>query len=174
MSGKNGQHMRKKRTIIFTVLLVLLLMFIWGHSMMPADTSREESGWVLELLRPALDALFGKGFTTHHFVRKLAHFTEFAVLGILTQFLLWSLRPDPDSAQQKAATHVPGWLISIVISIGFGFFAAFLDETIQMFSDRGDQISDVWLDVSGAAFGCLIGRAAVWLLDRVLKGGRRD
>ena len=38
-----------------------------------------------------------------------------------------------------------------------GFAAAFLDESIQLFSDRGAEIRDVWIDLIGVASGVLIG-----------------
>lgn len=41
-------------------------------------------------------------------------------------------------------------------SIEFGFFAALLDESIQLLSARGTQISDVWLDTVGMAFGVAV------------------
>ena len=43
----------------------------------------------------------------------------------------------------------------------------FLDETIQLFVDgRAGQISDVWLDVSGAVCGILFRKAAAVLLKK--------
>ena len=36
------------------------------------------------------------------------------------------------------------------------FFVAFIDETIQIFSGRGPQIRDVWVDLLGASIGLLI------------------
>ena len=41
--------------------------------------------------------------------------------------------------------------------------AACLDETIQIFSNRGNSIKDVLLDCCGAAFGIF----AVWLIAKL-------
>ena len=41
-------------------------------------------------------------------------------------------------------------------------FCAFLDETIQIFSGRGPDIKDVWLDTFGAAAGILLVSAVRW------------
>ncbi len=70
-------------------------------------------------------------------VRKIAHFSEFGFLGILTVFLLATYR--------CRAAFVGRWFV-------FGFFAAFADETIQMFTGRGPAIADVWIDVGGYLF----------------------
>lgn len=121
------------------VFLALTLVFIWGHSCMPIADSAAESGFITRLLTPLLEVLVGKGNVTDHLVRKLAHFTEFAVLG--AQLLL--LRRE--KAQEGIAR-----------SIEYGFFAAFLDESIQLLSGRGAQIRDVWLDTAGVVFGVMI------------------
>ena len=139
--------MRKKLLIL---LLVLLLAFIWGQSLLSVETSSAESMSVLDILRPALVFIFGKAAVTHNFVRKLAHFAEFFLLGAT----LFSLLP-------RGKWRLP-------LSAGLCLLAALLDETIQIFSGRGDQISDVWLDFSGAASGILLFflLRLLWLLSK--------
>ena len=110
-----------KRKVLI-VLLVLLLAFIWGHSCMPVDASREESSVVLELLRPLLALVVGKENVTLHLVRKLAHFTEFFCLGCDLALLL----PFRGKSQLLAG--------------GLGMLTGFIDETIQIFSGRGSAI----------------------------------
>ena len=135
------------RNKILTVLLILLLIYIWGHSCMPTEVSREESGTVLELLRPLLALIVGEENVTLHLVRKLAHFTEFFCLGCVLALLL----PFRGRSQLLAG--------------GLGMLTGFIDETIQIFSGRGPAISDVWLDFSGAAAAILI-LTAVRLLSK--------
>ena len=145
--GENMQH--QKMTAVRALqwaLLALTLVFIWGHSCMPVENSAAESGRVMGFLAPYLEWLVGKGGVTDHLVRKLAHFTEFTALGV--QLLL--LRRG--TAGKDAARAVE-----------YGFFAAFLDESIQILSARGPQIADVWLDTAGTAFG-----VAVAVLVRML------
>ena len=140
----------KKRIQIFALALTLLL--IWGHSCMPADVSGEESGFATQLLTPVLEIFVGSGNVTEHLVRKLAHFSEYTVLGIQ----LLALRSDVSPS-------------GLLLPLGCGFAAAFLDETIQLFIDgRSGSVPDIWLDGSGVAFGILIG-----LLCRVLWRGKR-
>lgn len=128
--------MRKR---VLTILLILLVLFIWGNSCLPKRVSSQESGWVTELLRPILETLFGEGMVTEHFVRKLAHFTEYAVFGCLSALLMLRL---PIKAAWRVAYSAMGSLM-----------VALLDETIQIFSGRGPMIQDVWLDFSGAVCG---------------------
>ena len=127
--------MRRKT---LTVLLILLLAFIWGHSLMPTDASREESSAVLALVRPLLALFVGKENVTLHLVRKLAHFTEFFCLGCILALLL------------------PFRFRSQLLAAALGLLVGFIDETLQLFSGRGSAIVDVWLDFSGAAAAILI------------------
>jgi VanZ family protein len=125
-----------------TVLIILTLALIWGHSLLGREASSEESGFVMELLEPDLEMVVGEGNVTEFLVRKLAHFTEFFVLGLELLTFFAYRKPLFPQAFLLALTH--------------GFFAAFLDETIQIFSGRGPMIQDVWLDVSGFAVGSLL------------------
>ena len=116
-----------KRHKIFLALTVLWLCVIWGHSMMPAENSGNESNFLSEWLMQYLP------WMNDFVIRKVAHFVEYAVLG----GLLFGAFP------QRGR-------IAVIESVFAGFLAAFLDETIQLFSPgRSGQISDVWLDLAG-------------------------
>jgi VanZ family protein len=136
-----------------TVLIILTLALIWGHSLLGREASSEESGFVMELLEPVLEMVVGEGNVTEFLVRKLAHFTEFFVLGLELLTFFAYRKPLFPQAFLLALTH--------------GFFAAFLDETIQIFSGRGPMIQDVWLDVCGFAVGAsLMLGIMVWTKHR--------
>lgn len=130
---------REKRMI---VLIFFTLLFIWGNSLMPGTVSSGLSDWVghilSKLLGGAVDTTSGHGV-----LRKLAHGTEYLVLGIeLTTLLrLWLCRP---------------WSLPLLC----GTWAALLDETIQLFVDgRAGQLRDVWIDLGGFCTGmafCLV------------------
>ncbi len=136
-----------RRRILF-ILLILVLLLIWGQSFLPSDLSHRESGRFLDLLTPVLEFFLGKGQVTQLVIRKLAHFTEFFILGSLISLLL------PLDRKNR------------FFCCGFCLLSALLDETIQVFSDRGDQITDVWLDFSGAAAGILVITVLRCLLER--------
>ena len=138
--------MRGKKISTALLLLAILatLAFIWGNSLDSAVESAAKSGRVRELLRPLLELVVGQGGVTDHLVRKLAHFTEYAVLGALLLLL--------------TAVGFRVRLQTVVNCLFFLMAAALTDETIQMFSDgRSSQLTDVWLDFSGAMAGILVG-----------------
>lgn len=78
----------------------------------------------------------------HHFIRKLAHFTLFAVFGFGAEGLGFYL----------FRRH--GWVFAIL----FGAFFAGCDELRQfLFAiERHGCLTDVLIDTSGAAFGALV------------------
>ena len=122
--------MTRRRT--FWVLTALWLLFVWGHSLMPASVSKEESHHWLALLQTWLPWL------TDHLIRKAAHFTEYAVLGAL----LFG----------AADTRYGLWFPPC-----FGVLAALADETVQLFAaGRSGQVSDVWLDLAGFLAGWIL------------------
>ncbi len=127
-----------KKTV-WGILLLLLLAFIWGNSLLSRETSAGESMKILELIRPFLAFFLGEEQVTHHLVRKLAHFTEFAALG----FVLYG------NVLCRARR------LRELLCANIGFFIAFADETLQIFSGRGPQIQDVWLDFAGVVAGTL-------------------
>ena len=108
---------------------------------MPVRVSAAESGWVTELLKPLFELFVGEGNVTDHLVRKTAHVAEFAALGFV---LLFNWRKGKRFSR----------------TLSGGLLVALLDETIQMFSDRGDLILDVWFDFAGV----LIGAVLAWLI----------
>ena len=119
------------RRRVFRALAALWLLFIWGHSVMPAAVSKQESGHFLALLQTWLPWL------TDHLIRKAAHFAEYAVLGALV-FLAADVR------------H------GLWFAPCFGLLSALADETIQLFAaGRSGQITDVWLDFAGFLVGWL-------------------
>ena len=116
--------------VIFTFALIACIVFIFSNSMQIGDVSETASGRVLLLMKKVFTRLGMPGVANHltdHIVRKLAHFCE------------------------RFFVHI-SWPI-----LG-GLLTALTDETIQMFSDgRSSQLTDVWLDFSGALAGILVG-----------------
>lgn len=132
----------KDKKWIRILILILTIALIWGQSCLPPEGSSAESGWVKEILQKVLGLFFGKVEVSEMLIRKLGHFTEYMILGIeLTAFF-------------------PELKKTVIPMLGFGI--AFLDETIQIFSGRGPQIQDVWIDLAGA----LVGMAAVLLIRK--------
>ena len=138
------------RRRILTVFIIATIAFIWIHSMMQTDVSAKESGWVMAIIRPFLELFVGKGNVTQHLVRKLAHFTEYFLLGAeLSGYNLFFTRAGRVKEENRI---VAAFLKSAV----FGLAVAAADEIIQIFSKRGPQVRDVLLDFTGVLAGTLL------------------
>ena len=82
MSGK-----RKAVCAALTLLTAALVCWIFSNSLKDAAASSSQSGAVRAFLQKILDALFsGSVVLSSHFVRKLAHFSEYALLGAMLFF----------------------------------------------------------------------------------------
>lgn len=133
----------KKRIRWCMCLLCLNLLFIWGNSMMPGEVSAQLSQTVGELIGNLLNLAPGEPESGHGLLRKLAHFSEFACLGML---LSWRLGMAGRRGRDLAALTLLG-----------GLSAACVDETIQVFVEgRGSSLIDVWIDTGGAAVGMIL------------------
>ena len=124
-----------KRLRICSVLLVANLAFIWGNSLLPGEISGAFSDWVKNLIA-ALFPYEGPAQESGGLIRKIAHFTEFACLGMCLTWRMGMLGKTPFRA------------------VLLGVSAACVDETIQRFvPDRGPSIFDVGIDSCGVLTG---------------------
>jgi VanZ family protein len=132
----------KRLDLALSVVIALLLAFIWGNSMLPVEKSDALSRWVLEHVfglsggAPYFD-------TGNHLLRKAAHITEFALLAAALVFRMRNKRFF--------------WLFGALAAA-----AAAVDETIQLFSHRGSQLKDVGID----CIGVFMGAAAAFIIIR--------
>ncbi len=99
----------------------------------PADTSSEKSGAVLLMLNNLLFG--GKAILTEHIVRKLAHFAEYTIAGMLGMLFFRNL-------------GFP------VLSLFSGLLVALTDEIFV--PGRSGQVTDVWLDFAGVLAGSAV------------------
>ncbi len=137
--------MKIQKKKIFFILSIIMTLIIWINSFLPADISGAQSGWVVGMVQSILDLLnieVGLDILSL-WIRKLAHFTEFMILGILWFFTIH----EHQNNIKKSVIYV------IIISIS----TAILDETIQLFSEgRAFSILDIGIDTLGALFGLLL------------------
>lgn len=128
--------MRGKKSIerlVWVILTLLWIGFIFSRSRQSADVSSEESASVLEFARRFVP------FLSMRAVRKIAHFTEFLLLGVLLHFSFRSLQ-----------------IRSSALLLGTGLLVAAADELLQLFSPgRSCQVTDVLLDFSGVVVSVL-------------------
>lgn len=128
-----------KRLRLCKWLLVLILCFIWGNSLLPATSSLTLSEWVRMVLTDSVPIQYGEVNWASALIRKLAHFAEFGALGMC---VFWH--------------H--GMLGKKQLR-GFGLcvLAACIDEGIQFFiPGRGPGLNDVAIDVLGAGAGMML------------------
>jgi VanZ family protein len=141
----NGEHMKSQRKKIFLILSIIMTLIIWINSFLPADISGAQSGFVVGMVQSILE-LFNIEIsvdTLSLWIRKLAHFTEFMILGILWFFTIHEHR----NTLKK----------SIIYVMIIGVSTAILDETIQLFSiGRAFQILDIGIDTLGVMFGLFL------------------
>lgn len=168
-TGEDGKSGRKKRTVITVLAAILLLalyMLIFGFSAQDGERSGSLSQMISEKCVELLNNLSGGNWTEdfmreladyfEHPLRKLAHFSEYACMGILL-YILWSqwIRRG-----RKLYLLIVLWI----------FCSAGLDEFHQLFvPGRWGSFWDVLLDTCGGAFGMLLCIAA----GRLVAGLRR-
>ncbi|MEA4888168.1 MAG: VanZ family protein [Clostridiaceae bacterium] len=136
--------------VLIFILLLTTIAFIWSNSLQSIPESQERSLGVMDKITSVLEVFVGKGNVTDHLVRKLAHFTEFSALGCELALL---------AVLRKSVRLQP-----FINCLFIGLAVAVIDETIQIFSNRGSQVSDVLLDFSGSVTGIVFVLLIRWLV----------
>lgn len=145
----SNKHNRIALTCV-TVFLILMLVFIWGNSLMPAKISSAISSFVTKLI--------GGGAAETN-VRKAGHFTEFFLLGAgFGAFFTLKGGKKKDKA-----------LYLCLLAL----FVPLMDETLQMFNDRGPQVKDIWIDIAGYTCGCLLTLLLLSIVKYLAASGKR-
>ena len=124
-----------KRWILY-IVLCLIVFFIWDNSLQNGGTSDGFSLIFAKWIAPIANKLgfYGNIWALNRIIRKLAHLTEFTILGgvlyvVLRRYIEYG---------------------TVVKRIGVGIVIASLDEFIQLFSlGRSSQLSDVLIDTVG-------------------------
>lgn len=132
----------KKDVLVCFALMVLTLAFIFWNSLQNSTQSHSQSGFFVEFFKNLLGLSDQSLDSISYIVRKLAHFSEFALLGVEVSYL-------------KKRTK---WLckVSWGYAFLFGVLVAITDESLQKFSDRTSSVTDVWIDFLGFSFGILL------------------
>lgn len=134
-----------KRKIIFLVAVILWIIFIFGNSLMNGATSGNISGGITQSIHNMLTNMNIniEIETLHYIIRKLAHISEYFILGILVILNVYQYLKEPK------------YFISY--SIGLSLLVSLIDETIQVFVDgRSGNFKDVGFDAIGFVLSILI------------------
>lgn len=121
---------------IYMIIVVLWTFFIFGQSLLPGEVSSDQSGFIVDVLYPVFSRI-GINIEVDTFtfiIRKLAHFTEYFILGLFLQLLYKNIK------------HNTTYIFILL----HGFITACMDETIQRFiPNRSGELRDVLIDTLG-------------------------
>lgn len=128
--------------VLFTAALIGCILFIFHNSLETGAESSARSQAVMQMVNSFLAKLH-LGPLSEHLIRKLAHFSEFALEGFL---LMLCIRV----YTRHFVRHMSWPLLG-------GMTTALMDETIQLRSvSRTSSVVDVWIDMSGVVAGLLV------------------
>lgn len=171
MSGKTSKKI--VITIVAGIFLMMLYAVIFNFSAQDAEESGSLSRTLSERCMEIFNSLSGRQWSNavmakwaeyfEHPIRKLAHFVEYACMGVLVH-VLWS----------QWMKRGRGLYLLTVVWVAV---SAAADEIHQLFvPGRDGNLADVCLDTCGGAFGllvCVLGvKALVWRRRR-REGNRR-
>lgn len=147
-----------RQIVVCSVLSVCVMEIILWNSLQDAQTSNQLSGGLLSWMKPIVLQLFGGSEELlHEFIRKAAHFVEFAVLGACLCGVVDGI----------CRRFWRDWLVFFPLFVLLS--VAVTDEFIQSFQDRTSAVKDIILDFSGGVFGL----AAACILFGVLCARKR-
>ncbi|MCR5726952.1 MAG: VanZ family protein [Lachnospiraceae bacterium] len=157
------------RLKVIIIIIIVSIAAVWWQSSLSADRSREESGAVLGILQPFhgtempedltdLESQSAEFINISNIFRKFAHFIEYAVLGFEFGLLVIFVG-------KKRKTRLRDIYRFAANTVFAGILTALLDETIQIFSGRGPEVKDVWIDTTGF----LTGEAVVFIIYYIWK-----
>ncbi len=145
---KDKRITNNTRARVLFILFVSWIVLIFAASLMPGGASSNQSDALVEWLAPLLSrfpSITEPGF----FIRKMAHLTEYLVLGALA------------AAQRMASVRA-----RIIICAFSGPLTAVIDEhVVQAFLSvgRGPSWSDVGLDLLGYYIGLTIVGGVIYI-----------
>jgi VanZ family protein len=143
--------MKKIFFVISLAAVLFLLAFIWRHSLQPGTISHAESQYVLHIVLSYVNGTWLAPYLDDMHIRRLAHLTEYASLGLSMSCLSLIL-----SGRQRKI-----WVMLAGICI------AAIDEYIQQFSGgRTSTWHDVVFDTLGCSAGIMVVAALRMLYRR--------
>ena len=127
------------KRIILIVLIILWAVLVFGFSSQTGDESSGLSRKVAEFIFDSEEMIN----VAEPVIRKLAHFSEYALGGILMYLLV--------------DTYEYSFKIKFLVALFLGIWYAAIDEIHQTFvPDRSGNIIDVCIDTSGFIVGILL------------------
>ena len=157
--------LKRHQRPLLLLLLVLQMTLIFTMSSFGSDFSNAQSNQIIHVLHQVFPNLsnehsFFGASNLVFIVRKAAHFTEYAILGLLF-FLVYRAYLAKYSNAKPSDTKLSNVKLSdaklFLLALCSSFLYACTDELHQLFvSGRSGQFTDVLIDTLGALFGCLL------------------
>lgn len=139
---------------VWLLVMAATVGFIWQQSTLAPAASSATSDAVGEVVVPIVGGPASPvGSFVDRFLRKIAHFVEFGVLGL-------------ESEAYLARRHTPALT---VLQFAFGLFVAGADELLQRFTGRGSALADVGIDLAGFVLAALALRLLLYVIARLRK-----
>ncbi len=158
-----------KRKIIFIILSVLWMIVIFWYSSRNSELSTSDSqavGLTIgnitidDFEQWTTDEQYQYAASIDHPVRKIAHFSEYCILGILLMGAWY------DSNKKKA--------VIVLFPFLTGLIYAATDELHQLLvSGRAGMVSDVIIDGSGVLAGVLLSMLLIFIIKTLRSGAIR-
>ena len=150
----------KTAQIVLVLLILATILHAFYQSSLPTAESVKQSSKVEQIIEEIIPPDTSAGEFVKTNIRKLAHFTEFFMLGLWSALFVLLLK------KKK------GGFIAL---LPFGLIVALLDETVQIFSNRGSSVKDVWIDAAGyvcAVITVLFVTFVAFLVKKTVSRGR--
>lgn len=164
---------RSDKSAIHIMITILVMVFIFVQSAMPGEVSGAESGIVVRFLSWIAGSLGISNINTDafsFFIRKVAHFTEYMILGCCLYINLRDRAARKTAGNSRHPADVATFRLCVYAWV-FGALYAATDEFHQRFvPERSGEIRDVCIDAAGVAAGVLI----TWLIMRYKDQSDRD
>ena len=142
-TGKN----KKIAAAVFWILTAAVMVLIFWFSALPDTESAEQSGFIAKILQ----AILGSVEINEVVLRKLAHFSEFALLCFTFSFSFYF------------TFEKPKYYLPLIFSSAY----AATDEIHQLFvPGRACAVIDWAIDTAGAIFGLAVFAIFLWIIKR--------
>ena len=145
--------------VILVAAMILTVLSFFVQSALPPEASSAESDAVSDAIEPIIPSDTPVGEFVHPNIRKIGHFAEFGLFGFEAALFVFF--------------YVKRKKRGILRSFVAAQFIALSDESVQMFSGRGPEISDVWIDICGFCTLFSITFATVLLVTAIIKRIRK-
>lgn len=141
--------------LILAFAVVAVMLWIFGNSQKNGEESDKDSSRVIERVKPVIDPKNKISHDKFNFgVRKTAHFTEYAILGMCCTALTVAIQ-----LKERRRYYILPFMMTL--------FTAVFDELIQSQTGRTSSIVDVAIDFCGSSFGILLLSAAILILNYI-------